>query len=136
MEESAAAPWKNKRDKYRRELKKYKVSHSGDAANNFKLKWLYFETMYLLKDLLSPAVKLENLPTFQQAQDDRIHSDMEEEKYNITDTQFIIDPRVFVLPPLSVSESSISSQERRPSSVSTSSTISQQQKQIAKDYVM
>ncbi|KAG5872352.1 hypothetical protein JTB14_006041 [Gonioctena quinquepunctata] len=117
--ETVAARWKNKKDKYRRELQKIPVSHSGDAAKTYKSTWPYFDMMSFLKDQVTPALKYGNSPTLEQSQEDVMHSDIEDDR---TDTQLAIDPCVVVSPP-SISTASTHSQEERPSSVSASTTV-------------
>ncbi|XP_067010792.1 uncharacterized protein [Anabrus simplex] len=57
--------WKSLRDNYRQELKKVaRFQRSGnDSSHVFKRKWIFFEQMTFLKDILRPAPMPGNLPS-------------------------------------------------------------------------
>ncbi|XP_031333932.1 uncharacterized protein LOC116163943 [Photinus pyralis] len=125
LKETVAARWKNKKDKYRRELKQVPVLRSGAPADHYKSNWPYFDMMSFLKDLLIPGVKSGNLPSLDESsQVDENICDLEGDKDDETDTQSDMDT-TYVNSPPSVS---VSREERPLSSASASSSISQHRK--------
>lgn len=54
--------WKNLRDNYRKELKKYRVGRPGDPVDvSYESCWKYFQMMEFTKDELMPSVNESNL---------------------------------------------------------------------------
>ncbi|CAH1982190.1 unnamed protein product [Acanthoscelides obtectus] len=53
--------WKNLRDQFRKEKKKFPTPRSGDAANETESTWPYFQLMQFLNDDITPEVMTGNL---------------------------------------------------------------------------
>ncbi|KAG5891907.1 hypothetical protein JTB14_013374 [Gonioctena quinquepunctata] len=107
LEKTVAARWKNKEDKYRRELKKIPKPRSGDPGNSYKSTWPYFPMMTFLKDLMTSANKSGNLPTNNSQQEEDNDIDIvEEEELGSTNTQ---DEEISLQSPQSVPAASIAS---------------------------
>ncbi|KAG5877603.1 hypothetical protein JTB14_010290 [Gonioctena quinquepunctata] len=86
--ETVAARWKNKKDKYRRKLKKIPKPRSGDPGNSYKSTWPYFPMMTFLKDPVTPANNIGNLLTNNSQQEENNDIDIvEEEEFGSTNTQ-------------------------------------------------
>lgn len=54
--------WKYLRDQFAAELKKFPSARSGDAAGDKQTsKWVYFQLLFFLKDVIEPRTSTGNL---------------------------------------------------------------------------
>ncbi|KAH9638830.1 hypothetical protein HF086_012783 [Spodoptera exigua] len=75
--------WKNLRDQYRKEKKKFPTPRSGDGGDEVESTWPYFQLMQFINDDITPEVMTGNLHDSDDSES--LNESCQTEQYNIAD---------------------------------------------------